>query len=117
VTATATRSEFLAALQVLDEGRGVNSAQEIENAKTILRPVARYQWAQGVLLVACFVALATVARMLPLHWPWSIDLIVAAFAAAGISRGVMHVAPIRSLFAPVGFELDDVVKAARYVFA
>jgi hypothetical protein len=117
VNTASTRPQFLAALQVLDEGRVIHSPQELEDAKALLRPIARYQWSQGLLLAACFIALAALARTFQLNWPWSADLIVSAFAAAGISQGVMRISAIRSYFAPVGFELDDVVKAARYVFA
>lgn len=117
MTVSSTRAQFLAALQVLDEGRVIHSPQELEDAKALLRPIARYQWSQGLLLAACFIALAALARTFQLNWPWSADLIASAFGAALTAQGVMRIPATHSYFAPIGFELDDVVKAARYVFA
>lgn len=117
MTVTVSRQDFLAALQLIDEGHAVHSRQVIERAKEMLKPIARYQWAQIVLLASCFIALAALTRALHLEWPWSADLVICAIIGALTSRTIMHIPRIRLVFAPLGFEIDDVTKAARHVFA
>lgn len=112
-----SRESFLAALQVIDEGRGVHPPEEIERAKAMLKPIAHYQWAQASLLAFCFLALAALTRLVRLDWPWSADLFLCAIIGALASRTIMHISSIRLAFAPPGFEIDDVTEAARHVFA
>ena len=117
MTVTITRQDFIAALNVIDEGRGVHAAREIDRAKAVLKPVAQYQWAQIAMLAFCFLALVALSRPLHLNWPWSGDLILCGFAGALAARAIMHIPRIRLVFAPHGFEIDDVTEAARHVFA
>lgn len=117
MNAPPTRPVFLAALRTLDEGAQLHSPHELADAKDAVKTVARYQWGQIALFGALVICLTTLGEHMHLKWPWHAELFACAIVSAFAYHAIMLIPPIRPIFVPAGFEPDDVIRAARYVFA
>ena len=117
MTTSATREEFLAALRLLEEGRSVHSTAELTLAKEVLKPIVRYQWPQIALVSICFVAAAILAINLFPAWPRYAPVFAAGLVGPLTAAFIMRIPSARPLFVPAGFEVQDVTRASRYVFA
>lgn len=114
--ALASRAAFERALSVLSEGRRVHGLYATEDAKALLRPIARYYWRQSALLV--FLALNGGALARAVTGSSDVWVYVAGGVLGFVVLGVALTAPlVRRLFAPAGFTVADVSRAFSAVWS
>lgn len=110
IVRVASRPDFERALTILSEGKLAHGLNATDDAKAVLRPIARCYWRQSATLVLSTMCSGGVA-----HAVTGNSGVWATLAGGTIGIALLAVAltaPVfRPLFAPAGFTASDVSRA------